>query len=121
MNEIKEIENKIKEKENEISSLERKLKELKDKQELPDLVGKYIYITGHLISYYMKVKKITKTENLGFILEGSSIEILMQLIGSAYTLKNKDYHPIIDINDIKIIDEDKFNKVFEEAVKSFNN
>lgn len=123
MNEIKEIEDKIKKKKEEIIILEHEIQKIRDKEKQPDIIGKCICIVSKNDNLhntlYIKVKKVTKTE-LGWIIEGKSIEVYLQLIAISYTLKNRSFYPV-NLDDIEIIDDNIFNKVFEEAIKSFNN
>lgn len=84
---------------------------------MPDLIGKYICtLSNGVYSIYMKVDEMTKTQNLGWLIEGKSIEVSTQLIRTTYTIKTWGCYPISSSEILNIIDEDEFNTVYKKAI-----
>lgn len=115
--EIQKLKSEIQEKSREITALEKKIKKLKDKEELPDYVGKCLYSKNGITSTYIKVDSIGKSD-WGISVEGLYITVTSYAIRTIYNVIN--HGCIMSISDFKLITEDKFNKVLNDAIKSFN-
>lgn len=115
--EIQKLKSEIQEKSREITALEKKIKKLKDKEELPDYVGKCLYSKNGITSTYIKVDSIGKSD-WGISVEGLYITVSSYAIRTIYSVCN--HGCIMSISDFKLISEDKFNKVLNDAIKSFN-
>lgn len=116
--EIQKLKSEIQEKSREITALEKKIKKLKDKEELPDYIGKCLYSKNGITTTYIKVNSISKSADWGIYVNGLYINVTTYALRTIYKVIN--HGCLMSIADFELITEDKFNKVLNDAIKSFN-
>lgn len=118
--ELKAVQSEIKHLEDQLKKLRKKEDELKRVDNVPDLIGKYIYLYDGVYETYMRIDGIKPVELMtdGFIANGPSVNIVTQLIGVNYNLKSHDWLSL-NTNNYSVIDFQEYKKAIDKAMDSF--